>query len=442
MNIVKHKPISPKFYPLYDTKQNFRYIIFYGGRASGKSWEMATYIVLMSYMYRTRVACLRAQKCKIQESSFKLIKDTIDRLGLKDCFYITHTTIRSLRTQSEIFFTGLHDPESFKSTEGLTHAWIEEGQQISDEQMDIIIPTLMRNKGAQLLISFNPRHPNDWVSQQYIENTTYPEGTYIVNINYDENPHLSPEISDQIELLKKSDYERYKYVYKGLYQDRSDQCLFSLDDIKAMINRPVDREDGSEYIVRAGLDIAREGNDSSCICIMKGYKMLHLESWQESDTTKTVERVVDICQRFNIRAMYVDTVGLGGPVFDRLNQLNIVEKLLEFKNNNTVVKERRQRNKTKVLCTNWKSDALLYIKENSDKISVLDNKDLLVQMQDCRYDYDLNDKFFIIGKKRMKREFKIASSPDELEAFMMSFYAPMKIVKKVNHRIGNIIIKR
>lgn len=438
---IVHKPISPKFYPLYDKMQSFTYITLYGGRASGKSWEMAAYVVLMSFKYRTRIACLRAQKCKISESSFKLIKDTITRLGLDSKFYTTQSIIRCVKTGSEIFFTGLNNPESFKSTEGLTHVWIEEAQQIVDEQWDVIIPTVLRNKGSQVLCTFNPRHPNDCVSQKFIENEP-PSNSYVVEINYDENPHLSEAIIDDIDALREKDYDRYLYVYRGRYQVRNDQCLFTLDQIKEAVNRPIDKPNG-EWKVRAGLDLSREGSDFCCLTIVHGFKMIAKYKWQESDTQKTIEKVVMYVQKHNIYWLNVDTVGLGGPIYDTLLSMKVVPQIREFKNNSNELINTGFNREHKVRVADMKTDAMMRLNHFWDKISILNDSDIIEQLGDVRFDYDNDERMFIVGKKRMASEFKIKKSPDDLESFMMAFYSPLSHhVNPRNQTLGNIIIRR
>ena len=57
-------------------------IIVFGGRASGKSWGIMLYLVIMGMQYKLRILCTRETSASMDYSSYKLMADTIARLQI------------------------------------------------------------------------------------------------------------------------------------------------------------------------------------------------------------------------------------------------------------------------------------------------------------------------------------------------------------------------
>lgn len=72
-----------------------------------------------------------------------------------------------------------------------------------------------------------------------------------------------------------------------------------------------------------GLDVARSGDDASCLVRRQGYHATHIWRWHEPDSMKLVREVAYILgQQNDADAIFVDATGVGGPVHDRLRELN------------------------------------------------------------------------------------------------------------------------
>jgi hypothetical protein len=71
-----------------------------------------------------------------------------------------------------------------------------------------------------------------------------------------------------------------------------------------------------------GVDVARSGNDDSAIVIRKGNTILHVESWHGYSTVKTKNIVIARFNEFGVDRIYVDTIGVGGGVYDMLKDEN------------------------------------------------------------------------------------------------------------------------
>jgi hypothetical protein len=70
-----------------------------------------------------------------------------------------------------------------------------------------------------------------------------------------------------------------------------------------------------------GVDVARFGEDKSVICIRQGRKVIELRKYRDLDLMKLAAKVVNVLREYKPAATFVDGVGVGAGVVDRLRQL-------------------------------------------------------------------------------------------------------------------------
>ena len=116
-------------------------------------------------------------------------------MGLSSFYEILETEIRG-KNGTEFSFAGLlnHTVDSVKSFEGATITWIEEAQTVSKHSLDILIPTVIRTANPMIIMSLNPRLPQDAVYADYIAKER--DDTLVVQVNYTDNPHCPSEIKN------------------------------------------------------------------------------------------------------------------------------------------------------------------------------------------------------------------------------------------------------
>jgi phage terminase large subunit len=170
------KPFKELFNP------DWRYLVFYGGRASGKSQAVAQSLLIRGRAKKLRILCTREVQNTIKDSVHKLLSDLIEKYGFGE-YAIQRDTIVNLLTGTEFLFKGLrHNINEIKSTEGIDVCWVEEAQSITQASMDILTPTI-RKPGSQIIYTFNRFNELDPVYVRYVMNT--PPGTYQRKVNFD-----------------------------------------------------------------------------------------------------------------------------------------------------------------------------------------------------------------------------------------------------------------
>jgi phage terminase large subunit len=224
----KRERVSPKLEQAKHTDKSI--IIAQGGRGAGaKSWGIASIIVQQCQYERHRVACLREVQLSLSESVYQLIIDTIARLGYSGDWDITKERLTCKRTGSYIFFRGLRDLRAAtqaKGLEGIDIVWCEEASTIIHDSWLMLIPTLVRNNGWKLYISYNPEKEDDPVTQRF----WVAERSDVLKIRVEpgriDNPWWNDGLQAEMEYAYKLNPDEADYVWGGHPRKRSSVDVF------------------------------------------------------------------------------------------------------------------------------------------------------------------------------------------------------------------------
>lgn len=210
----------PAFAGLWPPLGSYRYRVYYGGRGSGKSWQIARRIVVRCLERPTRVLCVREYQASIRDSVHHLLADQIERLGLAAHYDVGAQEITAANG-SAILFGGLRrNPHSVRSTEGVDLCWIEEGQAITGTSWRTLDPTI-RAPDSEIWVSMNPINADDALYRTFLAGAPPPR-TLLARVSYADNPWLSDVTRDQIADLRQRDPEAYAHVWGGEPWTRAD----------------------------------------------------------------------------------------------------------------------------------------------------------------------------------------------------------------------------
>jgi phage terminase large subunit len=208
----------------------YRYKVAYGGRGGAKSWGFARALIALADQDKRRILCTREYQNSIQESVHRLLTDQIEAMGLTSHFTITQQAITHANG-SEFIFAGLKtDPQKIKSTEGVDICWVEEGQKVSNNSWEILIPTV-RQTGSEIWISFNPDEEFDPTYVRFITNT--PPKSKVVKIGWQDNPWFPPELEIERKHLLIVDPEAYANVWEGECRKHSEGSYYGRHIVQA-----------------------------------------------------------------------------------------------------------------------------------------------------------------------------------------------------------------
>lgn len=200
-----------------------RYKVVYGGRGSGKSWAVARALIAISDFCKVRVLCCREIQNSIRDSSYQVLKDMAERMGLADRFWFKESEIENLTTGSKFIFSGLlRNENSIRSKEGIDICWVEESSSVSQKSWDVLTPTI-RKPGSEIWLTFNPLTTDD-PTNRFLENP--PPNAVVHKVNYLENPFFPDTLRAEMEWDKQNDFEKYLHVWEGFPLTVSDAQIF------------------------------------------------------------------------------------------------------------------------------------------------------------------------------------------------------------------------
>lgn len=218
------RPPTVEFHPVYqDLFRPFRYKIYWGGRGGGKSWAIARALVLLGANKKLRILCAREIQHSIADSVHKLLSEQIYELNLESRYHVTKNAILG-KNGTEFIFKGLRfNVREVKSTEGIDICWVEEAQSVSEESWSVLIPTV-RKANSEIWLSFNPLDEDDPTYQRFILHT--PPNAAVHKVGFRENPWFPDVLRQEMEYLKRVDYEAYLHVWEGEVRRISDAIIF------------------------------------------------------------------------------------------------------------------------------------------------------------------------------------------------------------------------
>lgn len=218
------KLVLPK--PFYEFVKPAPFKISWGGRGGAKSYSIAKLLVVKGYEAKKKILCAREYQNSLKESAKALIEEQIKELGLSWFYKITETEIIGLNG-TEFLFKGLRlNIGSLNSMVGIDICWLEEGQFNTRASIEALFPTI-RKAGAEIWVSMNPRKKEDVLYDMFLAGKP-PAGSVIIKVNYYDNPWFyETTLPAQMEIMRERDPGRFRHVWLGELDTRSDALVFS-----------------------------------------------------------------------------------------------------------------------------------------------------------------------------------------------------------------------
>lgn len=188
------------------------YIVLWGGRGAAKTWAVAEALIRKAAATQLLIGCAREFQNSIKDSSHRILKNTIERLGLQSWFIVTVESIKS-KSGSEFIFKGLHNAESLRSLEGCDILWVDEAQSVSEYSWRSVIPTI-RKDSAQIIVTFNLMDEADSTYQRFVIHP--PTGAIVHKVNFDSNPYFGGKLKQDMEDDRRRDFHLYEHIWLGM----------------------------------------------------------------------------------------------------------------------------------------------------------------------------------------------------------------------------------
>ena len=391
-------------------QDNWRYVAYYGGRYSLKSYNVALSQLLRGRQKKMRFLDTREIQNSIKDSVHKLLSDQIERYGFTD-YEITKETIRNTITGTEFIFRGLrHNVTEIKSMEGIDEAWIEEAHSVTKQSLDVLTPTI-RKEGSRIVATFNRLTELDPIYKFLVLDA--PDKTYTKQLNYDiaeKYGLMTDSIMQEIEHDKEHDPDMYAHKWLGEPLSQTDRAIIPRDEIINAFNREV----SDEGAIEIGVDVARYGSDRTEMVKRKGLKEIGRKTFTKLSTTEVTAQVEAFADSNKSVLIKVDDSGLGGGVTDQLQAdgYNIMPINFGAKANDPDK------------YPNLISEAWWYLRSIIKNIALQQDNDLLMELSTREWTMDSKGRRGVESKDRYKA--KGYRSPDKADATILCFYTPQQ----------------
>ena len=222
MKIQVHKNIFNAVYLPYLEDFSTRFIVFYGGAGSGKSFFCAQRLIYKALKSRRKILVLRKVNRTTKASTFQLLLDVLSQFNILNYCKVNRTDFTiELPNGSMFLCMGLDDPEKIKSITGLTDAWLEEATEFTlDDFSQVNLRVRDPNaENQEICLSFNPVSKASWCYLQFFaenpELEEFRKTVRVVHTNYLDNPHLPQDYIDALLMMKATNEVYYKIYALG-----------------------------------------------------------------------------------------------------------------------------------------------------------------------------------------------------------------------------------
>lgn len=214
---ISKKVFNDVYLPYLDNED--RYLVFYGGGSSGKSYFLGErYIYKQVLPKRCNLLVVRQTADTNRRSTFPLLKQVIKNWNLSEHFKINESDMRikCLLTGNEIAFAGLDDVEKIKSITfengELTDIWVEEATETQEADINQLKVRLRGGKSKkQMCLSFNPINIQHWIKKHFIDSGL----ATVCFSTYKDNKFLTDDDRKALEDLKHTDEYTYEVYCLG-----------------------------------------------------------------------------------------------------------------------------------------------------------------------------------------------------------------------------------
>lgn len=305
-----------KFKPAVTTKK--RHVIIIGGRGSGKSESLARLMLLKTLKYKWDILCGREYQNSIEDSVHKLLAELSIKLQFPGAI-ITDKKIRFKSGGSFSFRGFARNPEAVRSAQGFNACWIEEAQNMSQDSLDILLPTI-RAKESQLFFTANPMSSGDPFSKMFIvpfKKQLDKDGFYedknflIIVMNWRDNPWHS-ELEQQRRLAKKTmPRAQYDHIWEGDFNDSVENAIIPAEWFDASVDFHLKKGIKPQGMKIVSHDPSDTGPDAKGLVYRHGIVVLDVQEKTDGDVNEGSDWAIGYAIQHQVDMYAWDADGMG-----------------------------------------------------------------------------------------------------------------------------------
>lgn len=204
----------------------------------------------------------------------------------------------------------------------------------------------------------------------------------------------------------------YQVRVEGNFPKNASDTLISINAIERAIGADRERQNEDDHFI--GLDVARFGEDDSAFVFRAGNFAKVLETYNGNNTMETAGKAVRYLKQYPKAKLYIDVVGVGAGVFDRLReQPSIADRVFGV---NSAGKPRDDAEYLNIRMESW-ANVRDWLRD-----AVLQKHEGWYQLANPKYKITSAGKLQLEGKEDMKK--RGVKSPDVADALALTLSRP------------------
>lgn len=404
------------------------------GKTAALAWIIQHYLTFMNVAYDpksltgdTKIACTAPTAHQLNDllwpevmkwggrmpaafsSAFRVVGPEIRFLTGKEVMGRQEMRVAVARTSRK------ENPDALQGFHATNQMFlIDEGYGVPDEIFEVAEGALS-TPGAKVIMTGNPTKVTGYMAASQRPGAP---GWRQLHFSCLDSPLVS---KDWCDLMLRKYGERspvYRVRVLGLEPLQNEKGLISYDWVQAALERDMEPE-GAKV---AALDVGR-GGDPSALVAQHGRVFVKVKRWYTSDTMDLVGEVFKLWRDENLfDTLYVDVIGVGGGVADRLRQMgvpvvdvNVAETTSRQLGSQQGV---RMRDELWWMLRDDFHDGSVAISRDACDAQTME--DFIGELTVFEYDTTVSGKIKVEGKREMKSRLgKGAESPNMGDAAMM-----------------------
>lgn len=410
---VVEASVLPEFVDLY--KSDKRYIVYWSGRSTGKSYAVAESQIIRGLSKPMKFLDCRELQGSIKDSSKALLESIIHKRGLDDYFTIQKDAIIGMNGSLWIFKGLRNDPEAIKSYADIDEAWTDEAQSVSYESIRALLPTI-RKPGSRVIFTGNRLYDEDPYICYFQDRPELADKTLIKYLEPTTLDRYGLQPQEMIDLRNaEKDNQDYAFIWLGQPLSQVDNAILDRQKLIQAFER-TGSDEGSWEI---GVDVARFGGDRSVFVARKGMSVKAMKVYTHKPLTELVQLLhafVDELQAPDDIRIKVDDTGIGGGVTDIAKDIGL----------NIVPVNFAQKAKDTDKYPNASNEMWFEMINNLSELGLANvaqyRNDLLPELSQRSWSMNNRGQRIVEGKAEFKAQGN--RSPDLADALLLSFYEP------------------
>ena len=275
----------------------------------------------------------------------------------------------------------------------------------------ILVGNMLRTSGYFYDSHFNPKSSPYWVKRQW--------NTELSNL--DDVSKGKTNLKGSIERLAAkygSDSNFYRINVLGEPPSTDLDSLIPYEWVRDASMRDIEADQYDRLVI--GVDVARSGDDKSIMLFRRGPVVEEIQEYRKIDTMELTGWIMsEIQERPDVHSVYVDIIGIGAGVYDRLNEMRPTSggnPVLIFGVN--VAEQAAQSD----IFPRLRDELWWRVREKFEKriIKIPEDDELIGELSTIRWAPVSEGRRKVEGKPDMKR--RGLQSPNKADALCLSYY--------------------